>query len=86
VTLSNSASPSLMATGFAHGPLSNSVTLGLTGGVLQMVSPTQVTSTVGDTALLTRLTIEFLPEPTQGLLFGAGAVLMALLGRSRMRR
>jgi cysteine-rich repeat protein len=89
VTLSSAITPTVTAAGFAHGPLSNSVTLALTGGVLQMVSPTQVTTSfagISSMALVNRWTLEFLPEPTTGLSFGAGAVLVALLGRRRMRR
>jgi hypothetical protein len=87
VTLSSSVSPTVTAAGFAHGPLSNTVSLGLPGGVLQLVSPTQVTTSVpANMALVTRWTIEFLPEPGQGLLFGAGAAFMLVLGRRRMRR
>jgi cysteine-rich repeat protein len=90
VTLSSSLTPTVMATGvFAHGPLSNSVSLGLTGGVLQMVTPTQISSggsVVADMGLVTRLTIQFLPEPAMGLLLGTGAVFMLMLGRRRMQR
>jgi len=84
-TLSSSSDPTITARGFMHGPVSNSVTVGLPEGVLQLVTPTRITSNgplPGDLAMLTRLTI-VLPEPSRLLPFGAGAVLLVGLGWRR---
>ena len=79
--------------GYAHGPVSTlaTSTTALTGGVIQLVSPTQLHNTgigVGnhDTiALFTTLTVTFLPEPGLLLMLGSGVVGLALIGRSRIR-
>ena len=80
-----------MATGYVRGPLSNTSTAAKVGGAIQLIAPTQV-HTMGvpggfsDTqALLTRLTLTFVPEPGLLLLLGPGVVGLALLGRRRMR-
>ena len=86
----------LMDKGFAKGPLGNpgttlDVTGGGMGGTLQLVSGIQTTcagcgSTSNPTGQITRLTINFAPEPGLLALLGAGAAGLALLGRKRARR
>jgi hypothetical protein len=81
--------------GTAHGPLGNmGTTLDLTsmgmGGTLQLVSGIQTTcsgcnGTNSPSGQITRLTINFAPEPRLLLLLGAGAVALILLGRTRTR-
>jgi hypothetical protein len=85
-----------MDKGFAKGPLGNpGTTLDVTpsgmGGTLQLVSGTQTTcvgcgSTSNPSGQITRLTINFAPEPGLLALLGAGAAGLALLGRTRARR
>jgi hypothetical protein len=91
-----------MEKGFAHGPLGNTGTtldtimtgtMGsmIMGGQLQLVSGIQTTcSGCGETSQpagqITRLTINFAPEPGLLVLLGAGAAGLALLGRTRTRR
>jgi hypothetical protein len=78
--------------GYAHGSLSATSSTALTGGVIQLVSPTQLHNTgiLGgnhDTvALFTTLTVTFLPEPGLLLLLGSGVVGLALIGRNRIRK
>jgi hypothetical protein len=84
--------PTVMATGFVHGPLSATSTAGQAGGVLQLISPTQVTTSpilsptpVRKTALFTRLTVT-IPEPGMFATLVSGMALLALLGWRRSRR
>ncbi len=95
VVLGQSISPgtiiTAMATGYVHGPSSNTSTAAKIGGSIQLIAPSQV-FTMGvpggysDTqALFTRLTLNFVPEPGLSLLLGPGVVSLALLGRRRMR-
>jgi hypothetical protein len=83
--------------GYAHGPSSASSTTAVVptpsagGGVLQLVSPSQVltnltTGTSDKIASGTTLLIRFIPEPGLLLLIGSGVAGLALLGRSRMRK
>ena len=78
--------------GFAHGPNSaSSTSANVDGGVLQLISPVQVTTnlTTGTNdkiAAATRVIIRFIPEPGLLLLLGAGAAGLAVLGRSRFRK
>ena len=90
-TPSSGMMTSLTHTGYAHGPASATSSTALNGGVIQLVSPTQLHNMgiLGgnhDTiALFTTLTVTFLPEPGLLLLLGSGVVGLALIGRSRMR-
>ena len=77
--------------GFAHGPASLTSSTAKPSGVVQFVTPVQVSTnlTVGSNevmALFGRLTVHFVPEPGLLLLVGSGVVGLALLGRKRMRR
>ncbi|MGH0029505.1 MAG: PEP-CTERM sorting domain-containing protein, partial [Myxococcota bacterium] len=76
--------------GFAHGPLSTTSSTAQASGVLQMVTANHITVVgPGDGDLsgtVSRLLVHFIPEPGLLLLFGSGAVGMALLGRKRIRK
>ena len=61
------------------------------GGTLQLVSGIQTTcvgcgGSNSPSGQITRLTINFAPEPGLLALLGAGAAGLALLGRTRARR
>jgi len=91
-----------MDKGFAKGPLGNpgttldtimtgTMSSMIMGGQLQLVSGIQTTCLgCGETSQpagqITRLTINFAPEPGLLALLGAGAAGLALLGRTRARR
>ena len=76
--------------GFVHGPASNTSTTLLHSGIVQLITPMQV-STIGvpgnneKLQLFGTLTLHFVPEPGLLLLLGSGAVGLALLGRTRRR-
>jgi hypothetical protein len=99
VSVSN-ATPSgaittLTAMGFAHGPASFTSSTALSGGVLQLVTASQVIA-VGipgspipegePSGRINTLRLEFIPEPGLLLLLGSGAAGMALLGRKRLKK
>jgi hypothetical protein len=76
--------------GFAHGPGSGTTSTADIGGVVQLVSPTQVRTDLplGSNQKVgagQRLFIRFIPEPGMLLLIGSGVAGLALLGRRRMR-
>ncbi len=79
--------------GFAHGP--NSATTGVStaqpGGVLQLVTPSQVVSTIlsGSNKKIASgniFLIRFIPEPGLLLLLGSGVIGLVVLGRTRMHK
>ena len=85
----------LTAMGYARGPLSNTSTTALPGGVLQLVTASQViTKGIPDSPYpdgepsgrIHTLRLEFIPEPGLLLLLGSGAVGMILLGRKRLKK
>jgi hypothetical protein len=83
------------AMGFAHGPASLTSSTALPGGVLQLVTASQVIA-VGipnspapdgePSGQFNTLRLEFIPEPGLLLLLGSGAAGMALLGRKRLKK
>lgn len=77
--------------GFAHDPASGTTNTADVGGVVQLVSASQVTSNLptGSNAKVASgqsFLIKFVPEPGMLLLIGSGAAGLALLGRKRMRK
>ena len=79
------------ATGFVHGAASSNSSTATNSGVVQLISPQQVTvaGVAGNNSTLTlfaALTIHFIPEPGLLLLIGSGVVGLGLLGRSRMKK
>lgn len=86
-TTSASSTSMFTAAGFAHGPLSNTGTTATAGGVLQLVTPVSINASGagqgGAVPTFGILNIQFLPEPGLALLFGSGALGVALLGLRR---
>ncbi len=81
-TISNS-----VRSGFAHGPASGTTTTAKEGGVVQLVTPIQVTTTLASGInFIGILRVVLVPEPGTALLFGAGVIALAHLGRSQARR
>lgn len=87
----NQAIQTFTEKGFAHGPLSNTTSTGANSGVLQVITA-QHTATVGVpgnsdiSGQFGRILVHFIPEPGLLLLLGSGALGMALLGRTRIRK
>jgi hypothetical protein len=87
----NSGFTSVTIGGFIHGPASNTSSTALGSGVIQLITPIQV-STAGipgqndKLALFASMRIHFVPEPGIMLLLGSGVVGLALIGRSRLRK
>ncbi len=80
-TVSNS-----VRSGFAHGPASGTTTTAKEGGVVQLVTPVRVTTTLGSGIdFIASLRIVLVPEPGTGLLLGAGVIALALAGRRNRR-
>ncbi len=85
------ANPAAMASGFVHGATSQTrVSVAPGRGLLQMITPTQVTTTgpggnQEKIALFTTLTIQFIPEPERliGALTGVAAVALLAVNRRR---
>jgi len=82
ITVSNS-----VRSGFAHGPVSGTTTTAKEGGVVQLVTPVRVTTTLGSGMdFIGTLRIVLVPEPGTGLLFGAGVIALAAKVRRRLKR
>jgi hypothetical protein len=78
-----------LRSGFAHGPASGTTSTGVIGGVVQLVTPMQVTSAYPffeRLGIFGVLRIALVPEPSTALLLGAGVVCLALVGRERRAR
>ena len=72
--------------GFAHGPASGTTTTAKEGGVVQLVTPVRVTTTLGSGMdFIGILRVVLVPEPGTGLLLGAGVITLALAGRRKRR-
>lgn len=91
----NGATVTLYTAGFIHGPLSftdsGAATSDGEGGVIQVVTPIRVTSAPGVAQRevlggFGRLTLHFVPEPSDLLLIGAGVLALALTARARLSR
>jgi hypothetical protein len=80
-----------IAKGWAHAPVSTTTSTAQPSGVVQLVTPGQITTnlplgTSDKMAGLVILVVHFIPEPGLLLLLGAGVVGLAVLGRRRLRR
>ncbi len=71
--------------GFAHGPASGTTSTARRGGVVQLVTPIQIATSIGGlerVGFIAQLTLLFVPEPGTALLLGAGLAALAV-GRRR---
>jgi len=93
-TTGTAGSATGMATGFMHGPLSNTTTVAQTGGLLQIVTPMSVQlgrsngldyRDEGSIGYIGKLTLRFIPEPGQLLLLGTGVLALVVMGWRRHR-
>jgi len=78
-----------VAKGWAHAPASTTTSTAQPGGMLQLVTPNQVTTNLplGSSDKMGSFVIvvyEFIPEPGLLLLLGSGVAGLAVLGRRRM--
>jgi hypothetical protein len=77
------------AVGFAHGPESGTSSAADIGGVIQLVTPVRVETSVGGWKVLPlfgTLRIHITPEPGTLLLFGSGIAALAIAARRRSWR
>jgi hypothetical protein len=77
--------------GFVHGPASLTSSTAKPSGVVQFVTPSQITTnlTAGSASLqssINSIRFHFIPEPGMLLLIGSGVAGLILIGRSRMRK
>jgi hypothetical protein len=77
--------------GFVHGAASNPSSTATPSGLVQLISPAQVTTSgvpanASQLTLFGTLTLHFIPEPGLILLIGSGVVGLGLLGRNRMKQ
>jgi hypothetical protein len=77
------------AMGFAHGPLTGVTTTAQPSGVVSLVVPVFVSTSLPTfpvVPVFSRLTLHFIPEPGTLLLLGSGIAGLALVGRRRMQK
>jgi hypothetical protein len=91
VPTTNGGSTTRTEQGFAHGPASATSSAVNIGGVVQLVTPMVVETTIGDPLfalipLFGTLRIQITPEPGTALLFGSGMAALALANRRRPSR
>ncbi len=76
--------------GFVHGPASNTSSTAKLSGVIQLVAPTEISTSLDPpnrrSGTWTILRLHFIPEPGLALLLGSGVAGLVLLGRHRLRR
>ena len=88
-TANGGATTTFARAGFAHGPASGTTSTARRGGVVQLVTPIQIATTLPGLeriGFIAQLTLVFVPEPGTALLLGAGVVLLALMSPERRRR
>ena len=91
VNKANQTTVTFTLKGFAHGPNSTTTSTAQPSGVIQLVTPTQVTTNLpfGSNAFVASGTVvryHFIPEPGILLLIGSSVVGLALLGRRKLRK
>jgi hypothetical protein len=85
----NGGFSSISAFGFAHGPASITSSTANISGVVQLVTPAKIMTTLGTGTIwpvLGTLTIHFVPEPGPLLLFGAGVIALGIARRRRAKQ
>ncbi len=85
----NGGTSTATARGFVHGPVSGTSNTATGSGVIQVVTPVRVTTSMNPPnnvlAVLGILRLHLIPEPGLILLLGSGVAGLVLLGRSRYR-
>ena len=85
-TVSGGPTATFARSGFAHGPASGTTSTARRGGVVQLVTPLQIATSIGGVeriGFIAQLTLVFVPEPGTALLLGAGITVLALQSRGR---
>lgn len=74
------------AQGFVHGPASNTSSTAKPNGVIQLVTPSIIFSTLGPPIpVMTTLRLHFTPEPGELMMLGAGLAFLLTVARRRAR-